>query len=141
MPNFFLAKTDPETYSIADFTSEKITPWTGVRSYQAVNVIKTWKVGDAVLIYHSLGEASIVGLAKVIDEPRPDLNDERKISWFANLELVRVYDKESRVNLKQIKTTELFTDFALVRQSRLSTMACPDKFINWLSQQGLDLSI
>ncbi len=141
MANYFLAKTDPETYSIQDFIDEKITPWTGVRNYQAVNVIKTWQVGDAVLIYHSLGEASIVGLAKVIDEPRPDLEDEKGISWFANLELVRVYEKESRVNLKQIKESGLFTDFSLVKQSRLSTMQCPDKFINWLSGQGLDLSL
>jgi predicted RNA-binding protein with PUA-like domain len=141
MANYFLAKTDPETYSIDDFIVEKITPWTGVHNYQAINVIKSWKTGDGVLIYHSMGEASIAGLARVVDEPRSDPDDPKQISWFANLELVRVYEKASRVNLKQIKDSNLFADFALVRQSRLSTMACPDKFIKWLSQQGLLLDI
>jgi predicted RNA-binding protein with PUA-like domain len=140
MPSYFLAKTDPDTYSIDDFIKEKVTLWDGVHNYQAVNVIKSWKPGDYVFIYHSMGQAKIVGLSKVVDEPRPDENDPRKISWFANLELVRTYPEDQQVSLKEVKASGKFDDFALVRQSRLSTMACPKKFVDWLEKEkGLEV--
>jgi predicted RNA-binding protein with PUA-like domain len=130
--NYFLAKTDPETFSIQDFAREKITNWDGVHSYEAINVIKSWQIGDLVLIYHSQGQAKIVGLAKVVTEPIPDSNDKRKISWCAKLELIRVFEEENQVSLKEIKESQKFVDFKLVKQSRLSTMACPKDFIDWL---------
>jgi predicted RNA-binding protein with PUA-like domain len=138
--NYFLAKTDPDTYSIDDFIKEGVTPWDGVHNYQAVNVIKSWKPGDLVFIYHSMGQAKIVGLSEVIDEPRPDENDKRKISWFANLRLIRTYDENQQVSLKDVKASGKFQDFALVKQSRLSTMACPPEFVKWLEKQGVDVS-
>jgi predicted RNA-binding protein with PUA-like domain len=140
MPNYFLAKTEPTTFSIDDFESEIVTKWDGVHSHQAINVIKTWKVGDRVLIYHSVGQAAIVGLGEVISEPEKDFDDERNISWFAKIKFVRKFEESKRVNLKQIKETQIFNDFYLVKQSRLSVMLCPDSFILWLEQSGLDLS-
>ena len=62
---YFLAKTDPETYSIDDLKRDGTTEWDGVRNPTAVNFIKTMKPGDTVIIYHSQGQAAIVGLAKV----------------------------------------------------------------------------
>jgi len=41
MSNIFLAKTEPNTFSIDDFEKEKITLWDGVHNYQAIKVIKT----------------------------------------------------------------------------------------------------
>ena len=140
MPNYFLAKTDPDTFSIDDFVREKVTTWDGVHSYQAINCIKEWQIGDLVYIYHSLGEASIVGLATVITEPKKDENDARGISWIANLELIETYPKETRINLKTIKETGLFADFALARQSRLSVMRCPVPFVDWLQPKLTKIS-
>jgi predicted RNA-binding protein with PUA-like domain len=37
--NYFLAKTDPETYSIDDLEREKHTVWDGVTNPQAVRAI------------------------------------------------------------------------------------------------------
>lgn len=136
--NYFLAKTDPDCYSIDDFVKEKQTVWDGIRNPAAVLAIKSWKVGDRVLIYHSQGQARIVGLAEVIGAPHPDPNDAR--SWVGKLRLVRTYPESQRVTLREIKATGLFTDFALVKQSRLSTMACPPEFVKWLKARGLDLS-
>lgn len=139
---YFLAKSEPRTYSISDLKRERVTPWDGVRNFQAINVIKSWKIGDGVFIYHSMGEARIVGIAKVVSEPRPDEKDERGISWLAELEFVREYPEEQKVSLKEVKATEMFGDFALVRQSRLSTMECPQEFVNWLKEEcQLDISI
>lgn len=139
---YFLAKSEPSTYSIDDLKREGVTPWDGVHNYQAINVIKSWKPGDSVFIYHSMGEARIVGLAKVVSEPRPDENDERGISWLADLEFVREYPEDQKVTLKEVKATEMFQDFALVRQSRLSTMECTPEFVKWLKdERGLDVSV
>lgn len=129
---YYLVKTDPETFSITDFENEKITKWDGVHNYQAINCIKSWKIGDSILIYHSQGEATIVGLAQVISEPIKDVNDVRNISWCADLELLRVYPEEKRISLKDIKSSGLFGDFLLVKNPRLSVMECPNNFIEWL---------
>ena len=67
--SYFLAKTDPETYSLNDFEREKRTLWDGVTNPQAVKTIRAMRPGDRVFIYHSGGKAEggsgVVGLAKV----------------------------------------------------------------------------
>lgn len=134
---YFLAKTDPETYSLEDLKKEGETNWDGVHSHQAINVIKSWKIGDLVIIYHSLGEARIVGLAEVVGNPEKDENDPRKISWHAKLKFIKEFEDNQKITLKEIKQLGVFQDFALVRQSRLSTMECPDNFVNWLKEKGI----
>ena len=39
--NYFLAKTDPETYSIDDFIRDHRTAWDGVTNAQAVRAIRS----------------------------------------------------------------------------------------------------
>jgi predicted RNA-binding protein with PUA-like domain len=134
---YYLAKTDPETFSILDFAKEKVTHWDGVHSHQAINCIKQWKIDDLVLIYHSMGKAKLMGLAKVVTLPKKDLNDSRNISWVADLELVEVFLEAKQITLKEIKATNLFNDFALVKQSRLSVMECTDFFVAWLKTKNV----
>ncbi len=134
---YFLAKTEPGTYSIEDLEREGVTPWDGVHNYQAVNVIKSWNIGDKVFIYHSMGQARIVGLGTVVSNPKKDETDPRGISWFADIQYIRTYSEDQRVSLKQVKESGLFGDFALVRQSRLSVMECPQEFVDWLQEKGL----
>jgi predicted RNA-binding protein with PUA-like domain len=125
---YFLAKTDPETYSIARFAQDKETTWDGVRNAQAVSVIRRMRPDDLVLIYHSMGAAAIVGVARVTSEPRPDPHEVK--SWVVDMAFVR--DFKEPVSLREIKETHLFDDWSLVRQSRLSTMTVPETFISWL---------
>src|ERR1022692_3714774 len=70
--NYFLAKTDPDTYTIDDLEREKRTAWDGVTNAQAVRAIRDMRPGDCVFVYHSGGVSGIVGLASVESEPRPD---------------------------------------------------------------------
>src|SRR4051812_45566210 len=98
--NYFLAKTDPGTYSIADLEKEKTTTWSGVRNPQAVSVLKAMKKGDRVLIYHSQGEGAIRGLAEVLGNGRPDLKDEK--SWLVDFKFIRKF-AEPYITLKEIK--------------------------------------
>jgi predicted RNA-binding protein with PUA-like domain len=128
---YFLAKTDPATYSIEQLEQEGQTTWDGVRNAQAVRTIQTMQPGDTVLIYHSMGDAAIVGLAQVISEPRPDPQNAK--SWVIDVRFVRRLARP--VTLREIKESHLFDDWSLVRQSRLSTMGVPDTFIAWLEEK------
>ena len=129
---YFLAKTDPETYSIDDLKRDGTTEWDGVRNATAVNFIKTMKPSDTVIIYHSQADKAVVGLAKVVSEPRPDENDDR--SWVADFQYVQ--HAKRPVTLREIKESHEFDDWALVRQGRLSTMSAPAEFWEWLGKQG-----
>jgi|SRR5579859_2316918 len=128
---YFLAKTDPATYSIDDLQHDKTTVWDGVRSAAALLVIRAMHPGDEVLIYHSQGEAAIVGLARVTSEPRPDPNDSK--SWVVDMTFVRRLAQP--VTLREIKESHLFDDWSLVRQSRLSTMHVPENVVAWLKEK------
>ena len=129
--SYFLAKTDPATYSIDDLEHDRTTTWDGVRNAAALQAIRAMHPGDEVLIYHSQGEAAIVGLARVISEPRPDPQDSQ--SWVVDVTFVRRL--EQAVTLREIKESQLFDDWSLVRQGRLSTMGVPDNVISWLKEK------
>jgi predicted RNA-binding protein with PUA-like domain len=128
---YFLAKTDPETYSIDDFEKQKTTAWDGVTNPQAVRAIREMRPGDKVFIYHSGGQSGVVGLARVVSESRPDPKNAK--SAVADFEfLTRL---EPPVTLSEIKQSKQFEDWALVRQGRLSTMAAPEKFVEWMQKK------
>src|ERR1700720_4746844 len=113
---YFLAKTDPETYSIDQLEKDKQTVWDGVANPQAVRAIREMRPGDRVLIYHSGGNSAIVGLARVVSEPRTDPKNPK--SAVAGFEFIHRIDPV--VTLAEIKQSKLFDDWALVRQGRLS---------------------
>jgi predicted RNA-binding protein with PUA-like domain len=128
---YFLAKTDPESYSLEDLERDKSTTWDGVRNALAVSAIKSMRPGDEVLIYHSQGMAALVGLARVASEPRPDPRESK--SWVVDVAFVRRLARP--VTLREIKESHLFDDWSLVRQSRLSTMSVPETFVAWLKEK------
>jgi len=107
------------------------TVWDGVRNPQALRAIRDMKPGDRVFLYHSMGEAAVVGLADVIGGGRPDPNDpKRAVADFRFRSWV-----EPPVTLHEIKDSHLFDQWALIRQSRLSTMKAPDEFVAWMKSK------
>ncbi len=56
---YFLAKTDPETYSVDQLEKETRTTWDGVTNPQAVRAIREMQPGDKVFIYHSGGNGRL----------------------------------------------------------------------------------
>jgi predicted RNA-binding protein with PUA-like domain len=129
--NYFLAKTDPETYSIEDLERDQRTAWDGVANAQAVRVIREMRPGDRVFIYHSGGVSAIVGMALVRSDPRDDPKNPK--SAVVDVEFVGRLDPPT--TLTEVKQSKLFDDWALVRQGRLSTMAAPEKFVAWMRQR------
>src|ERR1700730_4670099 len=128
---YFLAKTDPETYSIDQLEKEKRTAWDGVNNPQAVRAIREMRPGDKVFIYHSGGHSAVVGVANVGQDPRPDPKNPR--SAVADFQFLGRIDPP--VSLAEIKQSKLFDDWALVRQGRLSTMAAPESFVEWMRKK------
>ena len=128
---YFLAKSEPGVYSIGDLERDGQTVWDGVRNAAALLAIRAMQPEDIVLIYHSGGESAIVGVAEIISAPRPDPGEAK--SWVVDLRYRgRVVPS---VTLRQVKESGKFADFALVRQSRLSTMPVPQAFVDWLRQE------
>jgi predicted RNA-binding protein with PUA-like domain len=129
--SYFLAKTDPETYPVEQLERDGQTVWDGVRNPQALRAIRDMKSGDRVFLYHSMGEAAITGLADVVGAGRAD-PDNPKLAVADFRFRGRV---EPPVTLGEIKESHLFDDWALVRQSRLSTMKVPVEFVAWMKSK------
>ena len=125
---YFLSKTEPQSYSIKQLQSDIRTVWDGVRNAQALKAIRNMRPHDRVFIYHSGGETAIVGLAKVASEPRADPQDEKLSVVDYEFQCLL----EPPVLLREIKDTHQFDDWALIRQSRLSTMPVPETFVAWM---------
>ena len=120
---YFLAKTDPDTYGLADFIKEGETLWDGVHNNAAMLFIQKMTPGDMVYIYESLTTKAIVGLATVTGTPFLNTADPRH-SWAVTLKFVKQF--KTPLALAAIKANPALADFALVKQSRLSVMPVPE---------------
>jgi predicted RNA-binding protein with PUA-like domain len=116
--NYWLVKSEPNSYSWNDLSAKSEDIWDGVRNYQARNFMKEMKLGDQVFFYHSGKEKAIVGLAEVREEAFPDPKD-------ADFVAVKIKSKQplkNPVSLSEIKSTDLLSEVLLIKQSRLSVM-------------------
>lgn len=120
MPNRWLLKTEPTTYSFDDLTRDGRTTWDGVRNALAQQHLRAMRSGDEVLVYHSGKDKAVIGLATVSRSPFPDPGS-------GDPKLVAIGLAAGRrlacpVTLAAIKNDPVFEAFALVRLSRLSVM-------------------
>ena len=70
---YWLMKSEPGDYAIADLARDKRDWWTGVRNFQARNYMKQMQCGDGVLFYHSSCKLpGVYGVAKVCQTAAPD---------------------------------------------------------------------
>lgn len=115
-----MVKQEPETYSWDDFVRDGGTDWSGVRNYQARNNLRSMKVGDKVLFYHSGKGKEVVGLAEVSQAayPDPTAGDEQ---WVA-VDLKPVKPLSNAVQLAAIRYDKRLSQLPLIRQSQLSVM-------------------
>jgi predicted RNA-binding protein with PUA-like domain len=128
---YFLAKTEPSVYSIDRLRDDKRTTWDGIKNPQALRAVRQMRPGDRVFIYHSGGESAVVGLAEVLTEARPDPKDPK----LAVVDVRYITHIDPPTKLADIKSSRLFDDWSLVRQGRLSTMAAPVEFVQWMRKR------
>jgi predicted RNA-binding protein with PUA-like domain len=124
MPNHWLLKTEPSTYSFADLQRDRKTTWDGVSNPVALKHLAAMKQGDEAFIYHTGKEKAIIGIARVTKSayPDPKLSDPKQVV----VDLEPVAKLANPVALKSVKADRRFMDFALVRLSRLSVMPVND---------------
>jgi predicted RNA-binding protein with PUA-like domain len=137
--NYWLMKSEPDVYSIADLERDGETIWDGVRNYQARNFLKSMQPGDLAFFYHSnTTPPGIVGLMRVA---KPDIVDPTQFDpqskyydaksprdkprwWTVSLEFVEAFPR--LVSLDELRQTFSPDDLWVVRQgNRLSVMPVP----------------
>src|SRR2546423_14254852 len=121
MKNYWLVKSEPESYSWDSLVKERKTSWTGVRNFTARNNIRGMRVGDEVLFYHSVTDKAVVGVAKVVRAAYPDPT--AKEGDWSTVDLAPIKPLGNPVTLGQIKARGPLKNISLVRQSRLSVHA------------------
>ncbi|HYC84831.1 MAG TPA: EVE domain-containing protein [Chryseosolibacter sp.] len=114
--NYWLVKTEPETYSFDDLVKDKKTVWDGVRNFQARSNLKKMEKGDLVFVYHTGDEKSVAGLARVTKAGYPEPKDNE---WIA-VDLAPEKKLKKPVSLAQIKSDKRLSGMVLVRAARLS---------------------
>jgi len=109
MPNYWLVKTEPTTYSFDDLKREGVATWDGVKNPVAMKHLRAMQPGDEVFVYHTGSEKAVIGTATVVAAGDPPK--------------LKAKDRLGRpVTLAEIKQDKAFADSPLVRIGRLSVM-------------------
>ena len=124
---YWLLKSEPNTWSWDQQVKEGPSMWDGVRNYQARNNLKKMKKNDLCFFYHSVSEKCIVGIVKVVKEYYPDPTD--KSGKFVVVDVEALKKLKNPVSLSKIKDHKKLQEIALIKQSRLSVM--PLKKTEW----------
>jgi predicted RNA-binding protein with PUA-like domain len=132
--NYWILKTDADTYAFDQLARERRAVWDGVSNSLALKHIRSMRKGDQVLIYHSGDEKALVGLARIASGPYPDpkAGDPRLavVDVEAGERLARP------VTLAAVKADPVFADLGLVRMSRLSVIPVPPEQWKRLLEMG-----
>jgi predicted RNA-binding protein with PUA-like domain len=123
--NYWLLKTEPETFSWDNLVDQKTSMWDGVRNFQARNNLRKMKIGDKGLFYHSGKNPGIIGIAEVVKEFYPDPTAKEGDWSVVDVKPIR---KLSRfISLQEIKSHPPLNDMVLVKSSRLSVQPVTKK--------------
>lgn len=149
--NYFLLKSEPTCFSIDDLARDGQTSWTGVRNFQARNILRDdMNVGDLCLFYHSNAceNNGIVWIMRVASEALPDMtaldiHDEHYDSkstlenpiWITRtMEFVEKFPRT--FTLTEIKNTPELSAMEVARKgSRLSVNKVSKKDFEYILKQ------
>jgi predicted RNA-binding protein with PUA-like domain len=136
MPNHWIVKTEPSTYSYRELERQKTAVWDGVKNNLALKHLRQMRPGDRVLVYHTGDEKVVVGVAEVTSTPYPD--PKHKDPKLTVVDLKAVARLPQPVPLAEIKKDRAFADLGLVRMGRLSVMpASVEQFQRLLKLGGM----
>lgn len=145
--NYFLLKSEPNCYNIDMLEKDSTTSWTGVRNYQARNILRdTMSPWDLCFFYHSNCDIpGIVWLMRVSSEALPDMTaldilDEhydtkstlKKPIWVTR-EMEFIEKFSNIISLKYIKWDPILSRMMVAqRWSRLSVQTVDKKHFDIL---------
>jgi predicted RNA-binding protein with PUA-like domain len=122
----WLGKIDPETLSIDSIKKDGTALWKKVRHPKGMQYMGQAKVGEKILAYHS-NEKVVAGVVEILsNEPDPEHPHGRLIM----VKFIKKFEPPL-VTLGQVKESNKFNDFRLVKESRLSFMDVPEEFLKY----------
>jgi predicted RNA-binding protein with PUA-like domain len=134
---YWLMKSEPDECSIDDALAApgRLTPWTGVRNYQARNTMRDlMRIGDGVLFYHSSCEQpGIAGLAVVASAAHTDPTQFDRKSPYYDPKSRRDAPRWVLVDVRALRKTRLVPIAELKAHKPLARM--------WTLRPGNRLSI
>jgi predicted RNA-binding protein with PUA-like domain len=127
MPNYWILKTEPSAYSFDQLERDGHAVWDGVKNPVALKNLRAMAKGDALLIYHTGDEKSVIGLAEVTKPAYPDTK--KKDPKLVVIELKPGKRLPRPVPLAAIRAEKALAGLALVRAPRLSVV--PADAVQW----------
>jgi predicted RNA-binding protein with PUA-like domain len=132
---YWLMKSEPDVYGIADLERDRQTIWDGVRNYQARNFLREMQPDDLAFFYHSnTNPPGIAGLMKIV---KPGIDDPTQFDPKS-----KYYDAKSKPEAPrwQTVTVEFAEAFdALIPLDKLRQSFDPEEL--WVVRQGNRLSV
>jgi predicted RNA-binding protein with PUA-like domain len=147
---YWLMKSEPDVYSIADLERDRTELWDGVRNYQARNFLTSMALGDRAFFYHSNTKPpGVVGLMEIVAinvvdptqfDPSSQYYDPKSSLDSPRWHTVTVGYLETFaqiVTLDQLKETFIPDELWVVRRgNRLSVMPIDDAIAEKLLQMA-----
>jgi predicted RNA-binding protein with PUA-like domain len=141
VPRHWLFKSEPDAFSVDDLARDGRTEWSGVRSFQARNIMREMQPGDLGFFYHSSTQPpGVVGIVEVIAGAHPDSTQFDRASeyydrtskrddpkwWCVDVRLVRKLPRI--VTLGELRATPALAYMPLLRRGqRLSVQPVTDQ--------------
>lgn len=146
--NYWLLKSEAQTYSIDHLKRDKMTPWEGVRNYAARNFLMNMQKGDLVLFYHSNANAGVYGIAKVASTPHADASQfdkknyhfepratKEKPVWYCP-DIAFVEKLKNPVSRDEMKLDPKLAGMLVLTHPRLSVQPVSEKHFRYIRELG-----
>lgn len=146
----WLLKSEPDVFSIFHLARRGQEPWDGVRNYQARNYLRSMKIGDQILFYHSnCATPGVAGSCRVVQEPRfdptqfqvnhqyfdPKSKQESPRWWLVEVGEAKMFER--LISLSELRTFGALSHLPLLRRgNRLSVMPVDDVSFNLICRLG-----
>jgi predicted RNA-binding protein with PUA-like domain len=130
---YWLFKQEPSTYSYSQLEKDDKTVWDGVANNLALKHLRSVKKGDKAIFYHTGDEKQAVGIMEIVSDAHPDPKDKSLVV----VDVRPAGRLKKPVTLAQIKADPAFSQWELVRISRLSVMPVPERLWTKIMKMAL----
>ncbi|KAF9226726.1 DUF55-domain-containing protein [Gyrodon lividus] len=144
---YWLMKAEPDSrvvkgkdvkFSVDDFESVGITPWEGVRNFEARNLMKEMAVGDKILFYHSnCKNPGIAGFAEVSKGAYPDYTAWDRAHPYFDEKTDKDNPKWFMVDAKFVSRARHFVPLSLLRYIADDPSSEPPEEIGYVTPNGV----
>ena len=133
--SYWLLKSEPEKYSVADLQRDRQTIWDGVRNYQARNFLKSMQPDDLAFFYYSNATPpGIAGLMQVVESNVIDPTQFDPSSPYYDSKSTQENPRWYTVKVEFVEAFATVISLEILRQS-----FAPDDL--WVVRRGNRLSV